>query len=71
MDINTDVFPSTATVFARQLIQRETNITVRNLITSMRVVDRQRSENNPHGFMIQNFTVLRNDTEETIVIHNR
>ena len=68
MDVNVDVYPYQVTVFARQLIQRESNITVRNLVTAMQVVERQRSDNNPHGFMIQNFVVLRNDTEETIAL---
>jgi len=69
IDANTDRYPHEVTVFARQFIQRESNITIRNLVTTCLVVNSPRSDNNPHGFMIQNFVVRRNDTEETITRH--
>jgi conjugative transposon TraK protein len=58
-------YPYRITVVARQFIQRESNITIRNLVTTMVVVDTPRSDSNPHGFMIQNFQVIRNDDIET------
>jgi conjugative transposon TraK protein len=58
-------YPYQVTVVARQFIQRESNITIRNLVTTMVVVNTPRSDSNPHGFMIQNFQVIRNDDIET------
>jgi conjugative transposon TraK protein len=42
--------------YARQMIIRQSNITERSLITSCRLLNSLRSENNPHGFTIEDFT---------------
>jgi len=68
MDVNVDVYPYRVMVYARQLIQRQSNMTTRNLVTTMQVVESQRSDNNPHGFIIQNFVVVNNDYIETVTL---
>jgi conjugative transposon TraK protein len=45
---------------ARQLIIRESNITERSLVTRCNLINSVRSDNNPHGFMMEAFEVLQN-----------
>ena len=59
-------YPYTASTYARQVIIRESNITERNLITTCNLINSVRSDNNPHGFTIENFTVKENRDIQTI-----
>ncbi len=61
IDCNMDVYPFAVTTFAQLVINRESNITRRNLITTFTVINASRSDNNPHGFLIQNFQVKQNN----------
>lgn len=55
-----DKYPYEARTYARQMIVRESSVTERSLVTSCRLLDSGRSDNNPHGFIIEGFTVLEN-----------
>lgn len=55
-----DVYPYTVTTHARQIIIRESNITERTLITTCRLINVNRSDNNSHGFMIEDLRVVDN-----------
>lgn len=57
---NFDLYPYTAQTFAKQLILRESNVTERSLITTCKLLNSVRSDNNPHGFIIENFEVIEN-----------
>lgn len=57
-DINS--YPYKVTTYARQLLFRETSITIRNLITSCLVTESIRSDNNPFGLMIEKFSIIDN-----------
>lgn len=57
---NFTVYPYPVTTYARQRIIRETNITERTLITQCTLLNTVRSDNNPAGFTIENFTVIEN-----------
>jgi conjugative transposon TraK protein len=46
--------------FARELITRMSNVTTRALVTEGWLRPVSRSENNPHGFLIENFSILDN-----------
>ncbi len=59
-------YPYTASTYARQVIIRESNITERSLITTCDLINSVRSDNNPHGFTIENFTVKENRDIQTI-----
>jgi conjugative transposon TraK protein len=59
-------YPYRASTYARQVIIRESNITERSLITSCKLINSVRSDNNPHGFAIENFTVKENKDIQTI-----
>ncbi len=53
-------YPYTARTYARQLIIRESNVTERSLLTDCRLQNTVRSDENPNGFIIENFTILEN-----------
>ena len=49
--------------FARQTIIRESNVTERTLVTECRLMNSSRSDDNPNGFQIRNFTIIENKDE--------
>lgn len=55
-----DIYPYNITTHAKQIIIRESNITERSLITTCKLMNVDRSDNNPHGFMIEDFRVVDN-----------
>lgn len=58
--------PFTARTYAHQQLVRATSITNRDLISECQLRDVTRSENNPHGFLMENWRVLQNSTLNTI-----
>ena len=61
-----DQYPYKVNTYARQLIVRESSLTVRSLVTSCRLLNATRSDNNPHGFIIEAFTITENKNLQTI-----
>ena len=57
---NFDHYPYEVTTFARQRILRESTVTERSLVTTCRLVNVSRSDNNPQGFLIEGFTIVEN-----------
>lgn len=57
---NFDHYPYDVVTYARQLIIREKSITERNLITHGKLQNSVRSDNNPQGFMLEDFQVVEN-----------
>ena len=57
---NFDTYPYKAKTYARQMIIRESNITERSLITRSNLINSVRSDNNPHGFIMENFEIIEN-----------
>ncbi|KAA6331483.1 hypothetical protein EZS27_019909 [termite gut metagenome] len=55
-----DRYPYPVYTYARQMIIRQSNITERSLVTSCRLLNSVRSDNNPHGFTIEDFAVREN-----------
>lgn len=53
-------YPYKARTYARQMIIRESNVTERSLITDCQLQNAVRSDDNPNGFIIENFTILEN-----------
>lgn len=60
VNCNLDVYPYQVATYARQMIIRESNITERSLITTCKLLNSIRSENNPHGFTIEAFEIREN-----------
>ena len=63
---NLDSYPYSAKTYARQMIIRESNVTERSLVTSCRLLNATRSDDNPNGFTIEGFTILENKDLRTI-----
>lgn len=57
---NFDKYPYAVTTYARQMIIRESNVTERSLITSCKLLNSVRSDNNPHGFILEAFEIVEN-----------
>ncbi|GAB6120010.1 conjugative transposon protein TraK [Dysgonomonas termitidis] len=57
---NLDTYPYQVNTYARQMIIRESNITERSLITTCKLLNSVRSDNNPHGFTIEGFEIREN-----------
>lgn len=61
-----DKYPYSAMTYARQMIIRESNVTERSLVTSCRLLNATRSDDNPNGFTIEGFTILENKDLRTM-----
>lgn len=55
-----DTYPYSIKCYAKQMIIRQSNVTERNLVTSCYLQNSVRSDNNPHGFIIENFKIEDN-----------
>lgn len=55
-----NVYPYDVVTYARQLIIREKSVTERSLVTKGRLLNSTRSDNNPHGFILEAFQVIEN-----------
>jgi len=55
-----DSYPYRVVTYAKQMIIRESNITERSLVTRCKLINSLRSDNNPHGFMMEGFEILEN-----------
>ena len=64
--IDIEQYPYRFKCFARQNIIRTTSILNRNLITEGMLRNVSRSDNNPHGFLIERFNTLENKDLGTI-----
>lgn len=57
---NFDHYPYQIAAYSRQMIIRESNVTERSLVTRCNLINSVRSDNNPHGFIMENFEVVEN-----------
>ena len=53
-------YPYTAKTYAKQMIIRESNVTQRTLVTTCRLSNVSRSDDNPNGFIIEGFNIIEN-----------
>jgi len=66
VSININEYPYRFKCYARQSIIRTTSILNRNLITEGTLRNVSRSDNNPHGFLIERFNTLENKDLSTL-----
>lgn len=59
-------YPYRFTFFGKQKIVRKSNITIRNLKTSGHIRNISRTDNNPHGFLMEGWRIIENNDLETI-----
>ena len=63
---NFDGYPYKVDTYARQMIIRASNVTQRSLVTTCRLLNASRSDDNPNGFTIEGFTILENKDLQTL-----
>ena len=63
---NFEVYPYEVQTFGKQYIIRQSNITERSLVTSCTLQNSVRSDNNPQGFLMEQFVVVENRDLQTI-----
>lgn len=60
--VSTDIYPYQAIFYGKNILTRPTSELVKSLITKCRMSDVARSNQNPHGLLIENFEVFQNKT---------
>lgn len=63
---NFDTYPYKTTAYAKQMIIRASNVTERSLVTRSDLRNSVRSDNNPHGFIMERFEIIENRDLRTI-----
>lgn len=63
---NFDTYPYQARTYAKQMIIRASNVTERSLVTTCRLLNSSRSDDNPGGFTIEGFTIIENKDLQTV-----
>ena len=63
---NFDTYPYQARTYAKQMIIRASNVTERSLVTTCRLLNSSRSDDNPNGFTIEGFTIIENRDLQTV-----
>ncbi|MDQ1090467.1 conjugative transposon protein TraK [Siphonobacter sp. SORGH_AS_1065] len=63
--LNMRVFPYKAMVYGKITVTRPSGETIKSLVSSCDLVDINRSVNNPNGFLMKNYTVLKNELIST------
>ena len=63
---NFDAYPYKTMLYATQMIIRASNVTERSLITRCDLRNSVRSDNNPHGFIMERFEIVENRDIRTI-----
>ncbi len=66
VQINTNVYPYYFRCYGTEKITRPVSITYRDLITEGYLREVPRSDNNPHGFLIEKWSILENKDLKTI-----
>jgi conjugative transposon TraK protein len=64
--IDTNEYPYRFRCYATQNIVRPTSITTRSLITEGSLRNVSRSDNNPHGFLIERWNIIENSDLKTV-----
>ena len=59
-------YPYRVVTYATQKIIRQSNVTERSLVTTCRLLNSSRSDDNPNGFTIEGFTIIENKDLQTI-----
>ena len=63
---NFDSYPYQARTYAKQMIIRASNVTERSLVTTCRLLNSSRSDDNPNGFTIEGFTIIENKDLQSV-----
>ena len=59
-------YPYIAKTYAKEMMIRQSNVTERSLVTTCRLTNASRSDDNPNGFIIEGLTILENRDIQTV-----
>jgi len=59
--VDYEYYPYRVTCYATQTLIRQSNVTTRILVTTCELENVQRSDGNPHGFLMVGFKVIKNE----------
>lgn len=59
-------YPYIEKTYAKEMIIRQSNVTERSLVTTCRLTNASRSDDNPNGFIIEGLTILENRDIQTV-----
>lgn len=60
VSVDVSTYPYKATLWGKTSVVRTSNVTYRNLLTECELVNCARSDDNPHGFLIEKWNILDN-----------
>jgi len=66
VNVDFSAYPYRFSFYGRQKIVRKSNFTIRNLQTTGKLRNISRTDNNPHGFLIENWRITDNTDLETV-----
>ena len=66
ISLDFSTYPYRFSFYGKQKIVRTSNITIRNLETTGYLRNISRTDNNPHGFLMENWRIVQNEDIETI-----
>jgi len=66
VNVDFSAYPYHFSFYGRQKIVRKSNFTIRNLQTNGKLRNISRTDNNPHGFLIENWRITDNTDLETV-----
>ena len=64
--VDFSTYPYRFSFYGKQKIVRKSNITIRNLETSGQLRNISRTDNNPHGFLMEDWSIIDNKDLETM-----
>lgn len=64
--VDFSAYPYRFSFYGKQKIVRKSNITIRNLETSGQLRNISRTDNNPHGFLMEDWSIIDNKDLETM-----
>ena len=65
ISLDFSTYPYRFSFYGKQKIVRTSNITIRNLETTGKLRNIYRTDNNPHGFLMENWRIVQNQDIET------
>lgn len=66
VSLDFSAYPYRFTFFGKQKIVRRSNITIRSLVTTGQLRNISRTDNNPHGFLMEGWRIEENKDIETV-----
>ena len=63
--VSKDIYPYEVRTYARQYVIRESAMTEYTLVSTCQLINTARSEVNPHGLLMERFTVVENEPTGT------